>query len=146
MKVATDVARYLDGLAPQRRRHDAETLVDLMTRATGERASMWGPSIVAFGTYHYRYDSGREGDAPAAGFAARKAATTIYLPDGVVAHEEQLRRLGEHTSGVGCVYVKRLEQVDLDVLERIVTASYTTVTSGTFPGRGRESDGGSSSR
>ncbi len=144
MKVAPEVASHIDGLSPERRRRDAETLLDLMSRATGESASMWGPSIVAFGTYHYRYDSGREGDAPAAGFAARKTAMTIYLPEGVGAHDSLLSTLGEHSTGVGCLYVKHLDRVDLGVLERIVTASYETVTAGTFPHRARESGGGRS--
>jgi hypothetical protein len=79
---------------------------------------------IGFGQYHYRYASGREGDAAAVGFAPRKPATTIYLLDGVGAHTESLSRLGPHTTGVGCLYVKDLAQVDLGVLEGIVDESY----------------------
>src|SRR5690554_106154 len=100
------VTEYLASL-PDRRRRDAETLIGLISRATGEEPRMWG-SIVAFGSYHYRYASGREGDAPAAAFAARKGANTIYLSDGVAAHADLLERLGQHTTGVGCLYVKDL--------------------------------------
>ena len=98
---------------------------------------MWG-TIVGFGDYHYTYASGREGDAPAAGFAARKAATTVYVLDGVAAHAELLERLGPHTTGVGCIYMKDLTVVDLDVLEAIISRSYAALTAGTFTTRARD--------
>lgn len=140
--MSTDAAvqAFLDGVANQVRRRDAETLLELMGRVTGESAYLWGASIVGFGTYHYRYESGREGDAPAAAFSPRKAATTIYLAEGVGAHTGELERLGHHTTGVGCLYVKNLADVDLSVLESIVARSFTTVTAGTFGQRAR--DGG----
>ena len=94
--------------------------------------------MVGFGSYHYRYDSGREGDAAAAGFAPRKTATTVYLMDGVAAHTSDLAQLGPHTSGVGCLYLKDVEQIDLSVLERIVRASYRTLTSGSYGLRARD--------
>ena len=124
------VSTYLDAL-PERTRRDAETLIALMRRATGEAPHV-SRSIVGFGTYHYRYASGREGDSAAAGFAMRKPATTIYLPDGVAEHAEELARLGPHTTGVGCLYVKNLDAIDLGVLESVVGASYRTVTAGVF--------------
>lgn len=131
------VRAYLTGIASPLRRRDAETMVDLMRRATGEEPCMWG-SIVGFGTYHYTYESGREGDAPAAGFAARKGATTVYLSDGIGAHAELLERLGPHTTGVSCVYLKDLARVDRDVLETIVARSFAALTAGTYTGRARE--------
>ncbi|MGH1563219.1 DUF1801 domain-containing protein [Mumia sp. DW29H23] len=134
------VAEHLAAVTPAKRRRDAETLLAMMSRITGEEPVMWA-TIVAFGSYHYRYASGREGDAPAAGFAPRKAATTIYLPDGVGTYEAELARLGPHTTGVGCLYVKDLEAVDLEVLERIVTASYARVSAGTFGERARDGGG-----
>jgi hypothetical protein len=134
-----DVQTHLERVTPAKRRRDAQTLVDLMRRATGEEPRMWG-SIVGFGQYHYRYDSGREGDAPAAGFAPRKAASTVYLSDGVGAHADALERLGPHTTGVGCLYLKDLEEVDLAVLEEVVARSYATLTAGTYGQRAR--DGG----
>jgi hypothetical protein len=133
------VRTFLDGVSHRVRRRDAETLLALMESVTGQPAAMWGPSIVGFGTYHYKYESGREGDAPAAGFSPRKAASVIYLADGVGAHSGLVDRLGSHTSGVGCLYVKDLAQVDLGVLEQLVTRSYSALTAGTYGLRARES-------
>lgn len=133
------VRAHIDKVASAIRRRDAETLLELMTRVTGERPHMWGPSIIGFGTYHYKYASGREGDAPAAAFSPRKAATTVYLADGVGAYPDQLARLGEHTTGVGCLYLKDLDKIDLAVLEQIIDSSYRTATSGVYGNRARES-------
>lgn len=138
---AASIKEHVDGITHATRRRDAATLVELMGRSTGEEPRMWG-SIVGFGEYHYEYESGRQGSAPAAGFAARKAASVIYLTDGVGAHVDNLARLGPHTTGVGCLYIKDLGQVDLDVLEKIVSDSYATLTAGTYPSRAR--DGGES--
>lgn len=126
-----DVAAYFDTVTSPKRRGDAEALLQLMRRVTGEEPHMWG-TIVGFGQYRYRYASGRQGDAPAAGFAARKAALTIYLADGVDAHADLLATLGPHTTGAGCLYLKDLQAVDLAVLENIVERSHAAVTAGTF--------------
>jgi hypothetical protein len=112
-------------------------MLDLMTRVTGEPPVVSG-TIVGFGTYHYRYASGREGDAPAAGFAPRRNALVVYVLDGVGAHADLLDELGPHTTGVGCIYIKDLELIDLSILERIVARSYTTLTAGTYTLRARE--------
>jgi hypothetical protein len=125
------VQTHLDGVTPEKRRRDAEKLLELMTRVTQESPQLWG-SIVGFGQYHYKYQSGREGDAPAAGFAPRKAATTIYMPDGIRRYDQQLKQLGPHTTGVGCLYIKDLDKIDLSVLETIVAQSYRALTSGTY--------------
>ncbi|MFE6965336.1 DUF1801 domain-containing protein [Agromyces sp. NPDC057679] len=119
---------FLDGVTHRVRRRDAATLLALMERVTGETAYMWGPSIVGFGEYHYRYDSGREGVTPAAAFSPRKTAMTVYLVPGLTEHPELLERLGPHTTGVGCLYMKNLEDVDLEVLEALVRESYEAVT------------------
>ena len=129
------VQDYLDKVENPTRRRDAETLLELIGRVTGEPAQMWGSSIIGFGQYHYHYQSGRQGDGPAASFSPRKAAMTIYLPDGTGAYAESLSRLGQHTTSVGCLYIKDLAQVDLGVLEKIVDESYRTLTSGTFTNR-----------
>jgi hypothetical protein len=134
----SEVRAYLERVASPKRRRDAETLVSLTRRVTGEEPRMWG-TVVGFGQYHYRYPSGREGDAPAAGFAARKAATSVYVSDGVGAHADLLKELGPHTTGVGCIYLKDLNHVDLDVLEAIIARSYATLTAGTYPSRARDS-------
>jgi hypothetical protein len=133
------VRAHLETVASETRRRDAETLLELMARITGEEPRMWGPSIIGSGSYHYKYASGREGDAPAAGFSPRKAATSVYLPDGFGAYTQQLARLGEHKTGVGCLYLKDLAKIDLIVLESIITESYRTVTAGTFGHRAAES-------
>lgn len=124
--VGEDVRSYLDRVTPAKRRRDAERLIELMGRATGETPRLWG-SIIGFGQYHYKYASGREGDAPAAGFAPRKSATTIYLPDGTCRHDAALLTLDQHKAGVGCLYLTDLDTVDLTVLEAIVTESYRNV-------------------
>lgn len=127
-----DVEAFLDAVEPARRRADARTLRALMERVTGQPPRMWGSSIVGFGRYHYRYPSGREGDMAAAGFSPRKAATTVYLMDGVDEHAALLERLGPHSVGKGCLYLTRLDAVDLTVLEELVRRSYDRLTSGTF--------------
>ncbi|MET3768489.1 hypothetical protein ABIB15_001171 [Marisediminicola sp. UYEF4] len=136
------VRAFIDTVPGATRRRDAERLLELFGRVTGQPATMWGPSIIGYGQYHYRYASGREGDAGAAGFSPRKAATSIYLPDGVGAYAEQLARLGEHKAAVGCLYITNLDKVDLAVLESIIDESYRTVTAGTFGHRAAESNGG----
>ena len=135
--IPADVAALVDAATPAVRRRDAGTLLELMSRVTGETPHRWG-TIVGFGSYHYRYASGREGDAPAAGFAPRKAAMSIYLSDGIESHAAELARLGPHTHGVGCLYVKDLAALDLDVLEAIIAASYARLTAGTFGGHTRD--------
>jgi hypothetical protein len=131
------VQTYLDGVTPEKRRRDAEKLLELMSRVTGEPPQLWG-SIIGFGQYHYKYPTGREGDVAAAGFAPRKAATTIYLLDGIGCYGAQLERLGPHTTGVGCLYIKDLEKIDLSVLENIIAESYRTLTDDTYMLRARE--------
>ena len=123
----SSVRAFLDGIPSEIRRRDGQRLLELLGRVTGEPARLWG-TIVGFGHHHYRYASGREGDTAAVGFSPRKAATTIYLLDGTGRYEEQLERLGPHTTGVSCLYVKDLDAIDLGVLETIVASSYRTVT------------------
>lgn len=132
-----DVEEFLAGVTPARRRRDATTMVGLMREVTGAEPVLWG-TIVGFGEYHYRYESGREGDAPAAGFAPRRSATVVYLSDGVDSHAESLARLGPHGTGVGCLYLKDAGAVDLAVLRQIVDRSYRTLTAGTYGNRARD--------
>jgi hypothetical protein len=133
------VGDYLDTVSNTVRRRDADVLIDSMRRTTGLEPVMWGTSIIGFGSYHYKYESGREGDAPAIGFSARKQASTIYLADGIGAHSEDLVRLGPHSTGVGCLYVKDLDKVDLAVLESILSSAYNTLTKTTYGHRARDS-------
>jgi hypothetical protein len=132
------IRTYIDGVAPDKRRRDARKLLDMMGQITGETPQLWTGSVIGFGQYHYRYATGREGDAPAAGFSPRRAAMSIYLPDGVGRYDEQLKQLGPHTTGVSCLYIKDLDMIDIAVLEAIVAQSYRTVTADTYTLRARE--------
>jgi hypothetical protein len=134
---AADVRAFLDAVTPAKRRRDAQTLFDLMSRVTGEKPRLYG-TIVAFGTYSFRYASGREGESAPAGFAPRKASLVVYLSDGVSAHASRLARLGPHREGVGCLYITDLDALDLDVLAEIVEESFRTLTRGVYPLRARE--------
>lgn len=102
---------------------DSRVLIELMERISGAKATMWGPSIIGFGTYHYKYDSGREGDFLEIGFSPRKAAISIYLMAGHARYPELMAKLGKHKTGKGCLYVKKLSDIDMDVLEQLVTGS-----------------------
>ena len=114
------VAAFIDALTDQSRRADAKALVKLMQNAAGEKPKMWGPSIIGFGSYHYTYDSGREGDMPLVAFSPRKAATVLY---GFSDSKALLAKLGKHTKGKGCLYIKKLADVDQKVLEAMVIQS-----------------------
>jgi hypothetical protein len=120
-----DVGGYLAAIADDSRRKDCEALAKLMTKATKEEPRMWGPSIVGFGSYHYKYESGREGDSCLVGFASRKSDIALYLVSDFPEREELLGKLGKHKAGKGCVYIRRLEDVDEKVLEKMVFASLT---------------------
>jgi Domain of unknown function (DU1801) len=114
------VTAFVDKIADPAKRADAKALVKLMQKATGEKPAMWGPSIIGFGCYHYVYESGREGDMPLVGFSPRRAATALYVRAGTPGTEALLAKLGKHTAGKGCVYVKKLADVDEAVLEKLV--------------------------
>ena len=115
------VASFIAALTDETRRADAKALVKLMQAAAGEKPQMWGPSIIGFGSVHYRYDSGREGDMPLIGFSPRKGANVLYGVAGCSGAKAMLAKLGKHTTGKGCLYIKRLADVDLGVLESMVT-------------------------
>jgi len=117
------VAEYIDALTDETKRADAKALVKLMQSATGEKPKMWGPSIIGFGSHHYKYESGREGDMPLAAFSPRKPATVLYSIAGSSDSEVLLAKLGKHTTGKGCLYIKKLADVDQKVLEALVVQS-----------------------
>jgi hypothetical protein len=121
------VAAFIDALPDPARRSDAKELVKLMRSATGETPTMWGPSIIGFGSCHYKYESGREGDMPLAGFSPRKAANVLYLMTGFGDSAALLAKLGKHTTGQACLYVKKLADVDRKVLEELVVKSVAAV-------------------
>jgi Domain of unknown function (DU1801) len=121
---AADVEAFLARVPSDTRRDDARALCALLGDVTGEPPVLWGTSIVGFGSYHYRYDSGREGDWPLAGFSPRKAHLVVYLTGGFAdRHHRLLAKLGPHKAGKGCLYIKRLADVDLGVLRDLVERS-----------------------
>jgi hypothetical protein len=117
------VPAFIDALTDETKRADTKALVKLMQTVTGEKAKLWGPSIVGFGSCHYKYESGREGDMPLAAFSPRKAAIVVYSLTGFAGSEELRTRLGKHTASGGCLHIKRLADVDQKVLERMVVKS-----------------------
>lgn len=117
------VSAFLDGISDEQRRQDCWRLHDLMREVTGSEAVLWGPSIVGFGSYHYRYASGREGDWLLTGFSPRKQALTVYIMTGLDRHEDLMTRLGKFKTGKSCLYLKRLDDVDVDVLRALVEES-----------------------
>jgi Domain of unknown function (DU1801) len=117
------VSEYINAIPDDTKRADAKALVKLMQSATGKRPQMWGPSIIGFGSYHYTYESGREGDMPVVGFSPRKAATVLYLNLGLGETDALLAKLGNHKAGKSCVYIKKLADVDRKVLEALIAKS-----------------------
>ena len=122
---ATDasVEDYIAQIEHPKRRRDSFTLLELMKRLTGDEPKLWGPSIIGFGQYHYKYASGREGDFMRTGFAPRKANMVVYIMPGYRDYGEQLARLGKHKIGKSCLYLTDLEKVDINVLEEIIADS-----------------------
>jgi len=116
------VTTFIDKI-PEPRRADAATLVELMKRVSKTEPRIWAGSIVGFGNYHYKYASGHEGDCFVAGFAPRKTALTLYITAGVERFPKLLGKLGKHKAGKGCLYIKKLDDVDLSVLEEILAQS-----------------------
>ncbi|MFN8524618.1 MAG: DUF1801 domain-containing protein [Chloroflexota bacterium] len=117
------VDAFLDGACAGQSREDCRVIAEMMSDATGEPPRMWGTNIVGFGTYTYRYASGRTGDWPLAGFSPRKQALSLYIMSGFDEYEGLLARLGKFTTGKACLYVKRLADVDVEVLRDLVNAS-----------------------
>jgi len=122
-QTAVSVTKYIAALADETKRADALALVKLMQSATGEEPKMWGPSIIGYGSYHYTYESGREGDMPVVGFSPRKPAIVLYGLKSAGNAEALLTKLGKHTTGKGCVYIKKLSDVDSKVLKELIVKS-----------------------
>ena len=114
---------HIAAIANQEQRNDARTLVALMRSVTGQEPRMWGPSIVGFGSYHYKYASGHEGDSALAAFAVRGRELVVYIMAGFEGRDDLLARLGKHKTGKVCVYIRRLADVDLQVLETLIAES-----------------------
>ena len=117
---SVSVAAFIEAVPDDTKRADARTLIKLMRSASGEKPKMWGPSIIGFGSIHYKYDSGREGDMPLIGFSPRKAASVLYGLTGFSGSDALLAKLGKRTTGKGCLYIKKLADVDQKVLESMI--------------------------
>lgn len=123
-----DVAQFLAGVPDEQKRADSDVLMAIMKKVTGEEARMWGGSIIGFGSYHYRYKSGRSGDWMTTGFSPRKTALTVYIMQGFSDHEDLMKQLGRYKTGRSCLYIKRLSDVDLNVLEELIERSYRYIS------------------
>jgi len=121
------VSAFLNAIEDPDRRKDCKTLAKMMSEATGAKGEMWGDSIVGFGSYHYRYASGREGDWFVAGFAPRKNDLTLYIMSGFSGYESLLKKLGRHKTGKSCLYLKGLGEVDQAVLRELIEKSVAHV-------------------
>ena len=118
-----DVDTFLNSVSDKKKRQDSFTVLELMRQVTGEEPEMWGDSIVGFGSYHYKYASGREGDWFVTGFSPRKQNLTLYIMSGFDEYDQLLVKLGKHSTGKSCLYIKQIEDVDLDVLKKLVQKS-----------------------
>ena len=123
-KTGASVDEFLISVENRRRREDGLALLEMMKDVTGLEPEMWGPSIIGFGDYHYRYESGREGDFFLTGFSPRKQSLSLYIMAGFDAYDDLLGKLGKHRSGASCLYVNKLADVDLDILSELITKSF----------------------
>ncbi len=118
-----NVSEYLDNVTPKKRKEDCLKVLQLMQKITKAPPVLWGPSIVGFGTYHYKYESGREGDFMLTGFSPRKSALTLYIMSGFEKHKELMSNLGRYTTGKSCLYIKDLSHIDMPTLNKLIRAS-----------------------
>ena len=119
-----NVIGFFNSVDNKTRREDGFALLEMMEEITGEAAVLWGSSIIGFGSYHYRYESGREGDMPLVGFSPRKQSMTLYIMPGFDDYDELLSELGKHKTGKACLYINKLADVDEDVLRKLISDSY----------------------
>jgi hypothetical protein len=122
------VEKFLNSVENDKQREDSFVVLDLMREITGEEPNMWGTSIVGFGSYHYKYASGREGDWMQVGFSPRKQNLTLYIVDGFKNYEMLLDKLGKHKIGKSCLYINKLEDVDQEVLRELVKQSVESIS------------------
>ncbi len=120
------VTAFINAVENETRRRDAKTLLAMMKKITGEKPKMWGPTIIGFGEYHYKYASGREGDMLLVGFSPRKANMVLYVMGSIAENDPLRKKLGKYKTGRSCLYVNKLEDVDPKVLEKIIEKSYKT--------------------
>ncbi len=123
IETQNSVADFLTTITDEKKRKDCSTIIDLITEHTGLEPKMWGTSIVGFGIYHYKYESGHEGTAPLAGIASRTNAITLYLGSDFDKKEELLSKFGKYKTGKGCIYIQELEDIDTGILTKMVKNS-----------------------
>ena len=119
------VIEFIEGVDHPKKREDSYKLLDLFTETSGFEAKMWGPSIIGFGSYHYKYPTGHEGDAPLVGFSPRKAKISLYFATGDTEREQLLENFGKHTSGKACVYINKIDDIDVNILKDLIRQSIT---------------------
>ena len=118
-----NVEAFINGVHDEKKRQDSFKILELMKKVTGNEPEMWGDSIVGFGSYPYKYESGREGDWFVTGFSPRKQSLTLYIMSGFDEYNQLLSKLGKHTTGKACLYIKKIDDVNMDVLEELVKKS-----------------------
>lgn len=118
-----DVNNFIEAVEDEQKRSDSQQLLEILKEITQEPPKMWGSTIIGFGSYHYKYDSGREGDYFITGFSPRKQNLTIYIMSGFEPHEELMSKLGKYKTGKSCLYVKKLEDINLDILKDLIRKS-----------------------
>lgn len=119
----TSVIEFIESVDNPKKREDAYKLLDIFTETTGHEATMWGPSIIGFGKYHYKYESGHEGDAPLVGFSPRRAKISLYFSPGDTHRDRLLLHLGKHTTGKACVYINKVADININVLTALIKQS-----------------------
>lgn len=129
VETTKSVISFIKTVTDQQKQKDCFTIIEIMKEQSGFEAKMWGPGIVGFGTYHYKYESGREGDAPLAGFSPRKDAIVLYFASSFSKKEELLKKLGKHKASVACVYIKKLEDIDIAILKKLIINSIKHIKS-----------------
>ncbi|ARJ37443.1 hypothetical protein CSV71_09775 [Sporosarcina sp. P21c] len=119
----SSVIEFIENIDQLRKREDAFSLLDIFTETTGYKAKMWGPSIIGFGKYHYKYSSGHEGDAPIVGFSPRKAKISLYVTLENEQREKLLKDFGKHTTGKSCIYINKIADVEIEILKKLIEQS-----------------------
>jgi hypothetical protein len=122
-ETAQSVTGFIKKVADETKRDDSYEIIKLMSKETGLKPKMWGPSIIGFGTYHYKYDSGHEGDAPRIAFSPRSTAIVLYMASDLKKKEAFLKKFGKHKTTKGCVYIKKLADINMEVLKEMIAHS-----------------------
>lgn len=135
----SSVIAFIDNVENPKKREDAYKLLDIFAETTAYKAKIWGTSIIGFGSYHYKYESGHEGDAPLVGFSPRKAKISLYFATGDTKREDLLKDFGKHTTGKACVYINKVADIDVDVLKVLINQSVRYLKE-TYPNKIFEQD------